>query len=113
FFTNRGFAPMERDNDNVSRYILGRFAPNADKVDVLATVSKLPDFNPDPASQTLTSDRGASPASVPPEIDRIRCVDWLAPILGSLLALLAALAVGHALVTSVRRRKRELAVLKT
>jgi len=52
FFTNRGFAPMERDNNNVSRYILGRFAPNADRAEVLATVSKLPDFNPDPAAQT-------------------------------------------------------------
>jgi ABC-type lipoprotein release transport system permease subunit len=40
-------------------------------------------------------------------------VQWLVRSLAALLALLALLAVGHSLVTSVRRRRRELAVLKT
>jgi ABC-type antimicrobial peptide transport system permease subunit len=34
-------------------------------------------------------------------------------VLGALVVVLALLAVGHALVTGVRRRRRELAVLKT
>ena len=51
--------------------------------------------------------------TVPVEVDRLRQVNWLPATLGALLAVLALLAVGHALVTSVRRRRRELAVLKT
>jgi ABC-type lipoprotein release transport system permease subunit len=112
FFTNRGFAPLVPDND-VSRYVVARFAPKADRASVLATVGKLADFNPDPSVKTFEYSRGARPPSAPPEIDRLQRLGWLAPVLGVLLALLAVLAVGHALVTSVRRRKRELAVLKT
>jgi len=40
-------------------------------------------------------------------------MNWLPRTLAVLLTVLALLAVGHALVTSVRRRRRELAVLKT
>jgi ABC-type lipoprotein release transport system permease subunit len=47
------------------------------------------------------------------EVDRLRQVNWLPVTLAGLLSLLALLAVGHALVTSVRRRRRDLAVLKT
>ncbi len=59
------------------------------------------------------TDEGARPASVPPEIERLRRVGWFAPALAGLLALLASLAVGHALFTGVRRRRREFAVFKT
>ncbi len=50
---------------------------------------------------------------LPVEIDRLRQIDRLPAILGGFLALLAAVAVGHAIVTAVRRRRRDLAILKT
>jgi ABC-type antimicrobial peptide transport system permease subunit len=40
-------------------------------------------------------------------------VDNLPLILGGLLALLATVAVGHAVILGIRRRRRELAVLRT
>jgi ABC-type lipoprotein release transport system permease subunit len=51
--------------------------------------------------------------SVPVEVDRLRQINWFPAILAILLTTLALVAVGHALVTSVRRRRRELALLKT
>jgi len=55
----------------------------------------------------------ATLANVPVEIDRLRQVDHLPLILGTLLALLATVAVAHAVVVAVRRRRRDLAVLRT
>ena len=51
--------------------------------------------------------------SVPVEVDRLHQVNWLPATLAALLGVLALLAVGHALVTSIRRRRRDFAVLKT
>ena len=51
--------------------------------------------------------------SVPVEVDRLRQVDNLPIILGGLLGLLATVAVAHAIVLSTRRRRRDLAVLRT
>jgi ABC-type lipoprotein release transport system permease subunit len=48
----------------------------------------------------------------PPEIERLRNVGWIAPGLATLLGVLALIAVAHALITTARRRRRELAVLK-
>ena len=75
----------------------------------------------------LGSDRPAHPQSrdlargparvlrpqVPLEIDRLRELDQLPEILGAFLALLGSIALTHALVTGVRRRRRDLAVLRT
>ena len=47
------------------------------------------------------------------EVDRLRQIGWFPATLAALLSVLALLAVGHALVTAVRRRRRELALLKT
>jgi ABC-type lipoprotein release transport system permease subunit len=51
--------------------------------------------------------------AAPVEIGRIEQVDDLPLILGGLLALLATVAVGHAVIVGVRRRRFELAVLRT
>jgi ABC-type lipoprotein release transport system permease subunit len=51
--------------------------------------------------------------SVPVEVNRLQQIGWLPATLGALLAFLATVAVGHALVTSIRRRRHELAILKT
>src|SRR5439155_27163320 len=51
--------------------------------------------------------------SVPAEIDRVRQIDQLPVALAVFVAAVALVAVGLALVASVRRRRGELAVLKT
>jgi ABC-type lipoprotein release transport system permease subunit len=76
-------------------------------------VSKMRAFHVKSGQRALVGDQGADVASVPPEINRLRHIGWFPPALGALLALLASLAVGHALVTAVRRRRREFALLKT
>ncbi len=75
---------------------------------------------PAPRPTTIERRVGAIPdverpfgPSVPVEVDRLRQVNWLPAILAALLSVLALLAVGHALVTGVRRRRHELAILKT
>jgi ABC-type lipoprotein release transport system permease subunit len=50
---------------------------------------------------------------VPVEIDRVRRIDGLPTALAVFVAVVAVVAVGFALVTTVRRRRRALAVLKT
>jgi ABC-type lipoprotein release transport system permease subunit len=112
-FTTAGFRPLAADNQNLNRYLVGRFSAGADHRAVLAHVSRMAAFHPVAGHNALISDAGAHTASAPPEITRLRDVGWFAPVLGALLALLALVAVGHALVTAVRRRRHEFAVLKT
>jgi hypothetical protein len=51
--------------------------------------------------------------TVPAEIDRVRQIRGLPMALAAFVAVVALVAVGLALVSSLRRRRRELAVLKT
>jgi hypothetical protein len=51
--------------------------------------------------------------TVPAEIDRVHRIDGLPVALAAFVAVVALVAVGFALVTAVRRRRRDLAVLKT
>ena len=51
--------------------------------------------------------------TVPTEIDRVRQIRGLPVALAAFVAVVALVAVGLGLVSSVRRRRRELAVLKT
>jgi putative ABC transport system permease protein len=53
------------------------------------------------------------PAVAPPEVRSLQGVSGLPLALALLLTLLAIGTVGHTLVTSVRRRRRDLAILKT
>ena len=53
------------------------------------------------------------PAVAPPEVRELQGVNRLPLALALLLTLLAIGTVGHTLVTSVRRRRRDLAILKT
>ena len=52
-------------------------------------------------------------AAVPLEVDRLQQLDALPWLLGAFLAAIGVLGLGYGLVTSVRRRARELAILKT
>ncbi len=111
-FTGDGFLRI-LDRTNATRYLVGRFASGADRAAVEHRLDAIPAFQPTTAAVGFTNDRGAAGPTVPPEIERLRQVNWFPPALATLLALLALVAVGHALVTSVRRRRRELALLKT
>ena len=89
------------DVTNASRYLLVRFAAGSNRTTIEHRIATNPN---------LTSPTGAT---VPPEVDRLRQIDWFPAALAALLAGLALIAVGHALVTAVRRRRRDLALLKT
>jgi hypothetical protein len=84
-------------DDPSFRNELVRWAPGVDEA---AALSRMDD--PEPGLP-----------SAPPEIDRLTQVDRLPQVLAGFLALLAVLAMGHALVTAVRRRQADIAILKT
>ncbi len=98
-FTTTGFSPLF-DQDNYYRYLLGRFAPGARRATVEQHIAAIRQLDP-PTTPTL-----------PVELDRLHQVDWLPTTLAALLAVLALIAVVHALATAVRRRRRELALLR-
>jgi FtsX-like permease family len=101
-FTNDGLSALRDPHDqNYSRYLLGRYAPGLDRA---AFARRL--------STVKTRGEVVGPEA-PPEVDRLQQIHWFPAALALLLAGLALIAVGHTLVTSVRRRRRELAVLKT
>jgi ABC-type lipoprotein release transport system permease subunit len=99
-FSDPGLQPIF-DPSNASRYLLVRFAPGVNQTAIDHRIA---------ANPNLTS---PTRPTVPPEVDRLRQIDWFPITLAALLAGLALLAVGHALVTAVRRRRRDLALLKT
>jgi ABC-type lipoprotein release transport system permease subunit len=99
-FTDPGIQRIFDDN-NTNRYFLIRFAPGANRAALEQRIAAKPQL----ASPTRPA--------VPPEVDRLRQINWFPATLAALLAALALLAVGHALVTSVRRRRRDLALFKT
>lgn len=49
----------------------------------------------------------------PPDIANLDRIRWTPVVLAGVVALMAAATVGHTLVTSIRRRRRDLALLKT
>jgi predicted lysophospholipase L1 biosynthesis ABC-type transport system permease subunit len=85
---------------NFNRYLVGRYAPGVDRAAVDRRIDALPTLDPKIGP------------TVAVEVDRLRQIDWFPATLAALLTVLALLAVGHALVTAVRRRRRELALLK-
>jgi ABC-type antimicrobial peptide transport system permease subunit len=89
------------DPTTASRYLLISFAVHT---------------NRNPIEQRIATNSAlASPTgpTVPPEINRLRHINWFPVTIAIILASLALAAVGHALITGVRRRSRDLAVLKT
>ncbi len=99
-FTRAGFDPL-LDPSGTQPYWLGRYAPEADRAAVNRRIAAIPGF------EHLTG------TSVAVEIARLGEIDWFPATLAALLGGLALLAVGHALVTTARRRRRELGLLKT
>jgi ABC-type lipoprotein release transport system permease subunit len=112
-FSGEGYAAV-LDPDNSTRYLLGRFAPGADRSAVVRRIDAIPQLNPTtgPAAG-FQGDQGVAGPKLPPELDRLRQIDWFPLTLSALLAVLATIAVGHALLAGAQRRRRELALLKT
>jgi hypothetical protein len=79
---------------------LVEYAPGADRDAAYASLRR--DFGP-----TVLR------APIADEIENLRRVNGLPSLLAALLGVLGAATLGHALVTSVRRRRHDLAVLKT
>jgi hypothetical protein len=77
-----------------------RFAPGVDPRAAVASLER--DF-PSEVLHHVTA----------PEVENLRRVDALPLVLALLLVVLGVGALGHALVTAVRRRRKDLAVLKT
>jgi hypothetical protein len=75
----------------------------------------VPDADVAAVGRRIRSADGAAPTrtAVPLEVERLTQVDRLPVALGMFLGVLGALAVGHLLVTSVQRRRRDFAILKS
>ena len=97
--TGAGFLPIF-DPNIFSRYFVVDVAANADRSAVEQRIGSL---------AQLTEPSGPI---VPAEIDRLRQIDWFPVSLAALIGVLALYAVTYALITSVRRRRGELAILK-
>jgi hypothetical protein len=80
-----------------------RYAPGADPEAAHQSLRRLPSG----AVQVIGLPRP------PPNVENLGRVGGLPSVLAGLLALLAASALAHLLVTSVRRRRRDLAILKS
>ena len=100
-FTVAGLRPLVVQGENETHALLVKSEPGADRAALLRRAEAIP------------RSKNAGGPTTPVEVDRLEQINWFPPTLAALLATLALLAVGHALVTSVRRRRRELAVLKT
>jgi predicted lysophospholipase L1 biosynthesis ABC-type transport system permease subunit len=97
-FTARG---LNRLGANGGWNIVVRLAPGANRAQLAREVAP---------PKGLGGDVGST---VPTEIDRVRQIRGLPVALAAFVAVVALVAVGLGLVASVRRRRRELAVLKT
>ncbi len=108
FFTGAGLDALDDPTDgDASSELLMRVAPGADRDAVLRRVERLDgvsDYNDAP---------GVSTALVPLEVARVQQIDALPTVLAGFLAMLGIVSVGFVLASSVRRRGRALAILKT
>ena len=107
-FTAAGLIPIINAGSNESHFLLARLAPGTDRAAILRQVNVLILRNA--ANRDLS---GTGGSTTPVEIKRLQQIGWFPVTLTTLLTALALIAVGHALVTSVRRRRRELALFKT
>jgi hypothetical protein len=106
-FTGAGLDRLDDpDDDDGLHQELVRFAPGADHAAAVRRLERLPG----------TGELGFSGVqrhTLPLDVERLQQVDRLPLVLAGFLALLGAGAVGHLMVTSVRRRRRDFAILKS
>jgi hypothetical protein len=106
-FTGAGLERLvSGDDTSTSAELLVRFRPGADKVAAAARIRKLPGIGG-------FDQPGVVAVAAPLEVERLDQIDRMPLVLGTFLAVVGAIAVGHLLVTSVRRRRRDFAVLKS
>ena len=96
----RRFVPPQDSDEGAVNVFLIKLAPRADRRAAEASLQK--DF----PHTVLTP-------YAPAEVENLRRIDSLPSVLAGLLGLLAIATIAHALVTSVRRRRHDLAILKT
>jgi hypothetical protein len=80
-----------------------RYAPGADSAAALRSLQRSPSG----------AELNVLPPKPPTDIENLGRIGGLPGVLAGLLALLAATTLAHLLVSSVRRRRRDLAILKT
>ena len=111
-FTGEGFAPL-LDLQNRTRYLVADFAPGVNHAAVLRRADATPQFRAPPGQAAFVADQGVAGPTRPPEVQRLRQIDWFPPVIALLLAVLALVAIAHTLITTAHRRRAELAVLRT
>jgi hypothetical protein len=108
--TGGGFARI-LDPNETSRFLIGRFTPGVDRAEVERKINAISDLRPPASNAVLDGNVGVGTPTPPPEVTRVRQLNWFPPTLALLLAVLAFIAVTHALVVSVQRRRHDLAIL--
>jgi hypothetical protein len=99
-FTGSGFAPLF-DPNIFSRYFVGTYSAGADRSQVSERIAAIPGLS-HPSGPTL-----------PVEVSHLQQTAWFPLGMAFLLGGLALATVGSTLVVSIRRKRREFAVLKT
>jgi len=101
-FTGSGLARIEDPGSDSAARVVLRWRDGVDVAAAEERITRLPGNTHRPLE-----------AQVPLEVDRIGQIRVLPWLLGAFLVLIGVLGVAFALVTSVRRRAREIAVLRT
>jgi ABC-type lipoprotein release transport system permease subunit len=101
-FTGRGLAKIEDAGSDSSARVVLRWRDGVDLDAARSRIRNLPGGTHPPLS-----------AQVPLEVDRIQQIHVLPWLLGAFLVLIGVLGLAFGLVSSVHRRAREIAVLKT
>ena len=104
--TGPGLQRIPHSDADVTFAFVVRFRPGIDERAAAARIERLPGIG-------AFGHPGVQLTGVPLEVRRLDQVDWIPAALAAFLAILGALAVGHLLVTNLRRRRRDFAVLKT
>ena len=108
FFTGAGLDALDDPTDtDANAETLIRAAAGADRDTVLRRVERLRRIS------GFDGGPGVGRAVAPLEVERLQQIDSLPVLLAAFLALLGVVSVGFALASSVRRRRRDLAILKT
>jgi putative ABC transport system permease protein len=106
-FTGAGLDRLDIQGDvSGSSAFVVRFRAGVDRAQAARRIARLPGIGEFGLPKVAS-------AEIPLDVERLRQIDRIPPALGVFLTVLGAVAVGHLLVTSVQRRRRDFAVLKS
>jgi hypothetical protein len=106
-FTGDGLRRLEaRGSVSGSSTLFVRFRPGVDQAAAARRIGRLPGIDG-------FDGPGVQRPAIPLDVERLAQIDRLPLVLGGFLVILGAVAVGHLLVTSVQRRRRDFAILKS